>query len=244
MVDIDRYALAQAQQLQQRLTGDLYPRYAFHHAVQEIVTYCSDDLGAFYLDILKDRLYTTAADSLARRSAQTALWHITRALLLWLQPMLCFTSDEAWAVFTGNADDSALFHTWHTLPDVAGQDALLARWDTLRTLRANVNKLIEDQRVANALGSSLQAEVSIVADAALYPLLTALGDDLKFVLIVSKVTLSAGEQTSITVTPASAHKCERCWHWRDDVGSHAEHPTLCGRCVSNLFGDGEARVHA
>jgi isoleucyl-tRNA synthetase len=244
LLEIDRYALAQTRALQSRLTGDLYPRYAFHHAMQDIVTFCSDDLGAFYLDILKDRLYTTAADSSARRSAQTALWHITRALLLWLQPVLCFTSDEAWAVFSGDAEDSALFHTWHALPEVAGEAELLARWSALRAVRANVNKLIEDQRVANVLGSSLQAEVDIVADAELYPLLASLGDDLKFVLIVSKVTLSAGEHTAISVRASEAQKCERCWHWRDDVGAHAEHPTLCGRCVSNLFGDGEARAHA
>jgi len=127
---------------------------------------------------------------------------------------------------------------------VAGEAELLARWSALRAVRANVNKLIEDQRVANVLGSSLQAEVDIVADAELYPLLASLGDDLKFVLIVSKVTLSAGEHTAISVRASEAQKCERCWHWRDDVGAHAEHPTLCGRCVSNLFGDGEARAHA
>ncbi len=243
MLDIDRYALVRAKQLSDRITGDYYPRYAFHLAVQEIVGYCSEDLGAFYLDILKDRLYTTQANSVARRSAQTALWHITRSLLLLVAPILCFTADEAWAVLTGDEEDSTLYHTWHDIPQPADAEQLAQVWPLVRAVRAAVNKEIEAQREAGKVGSSLQAEVTLVAPAAEYAALATLADDLKFALIVSHTQLLAGETLQITVTPTSHEKCERCWHHTADVGQHAEHPTLCGRCVSNIAGTGEVRAH-
>jgi len=246
LLDIDRYALVLAKQLQDRVAGEHYVRYAFHQAMQDIVGYCSEDLGAFYLDVLKDRLYTTAADSRARRSAQTALYHITRSLLLQLAPVLCFTADEAWEVFAKSEEESALFHTWHEfpVPDVATEEALCAKWGAIRNLRAEVNKEIELLRASDKLGSSLQAEVTIEADATLLPMLASLGADLKFVLIVSQVDLVEGNATRIQVRASAHGKCERCWHYRADVGQHAHHPTLCARCVENLDGHGEVRRHA
>jgi isoleucyl-tRNA synthetase len=246
MLEIDRYALGVAKRLQDRVAGEHYARYAFHQAVQELVVYCAEDLGAFYLDVLKDRLYTTAADSHARRSAQTALYHITRSLLLQLSPVLCFTADEAWEIFAHSEEESTLFHTWHEFPqeDNAAEDELAAKWNAIRVLRAEVNKEIEVLRAADKLGSSLQAEIDITADAALLPALQSLGADLKYVLIVSAVNVSAGDSLKITVRPSQHGKCERCWHYRADVGSHAAHPTLCGRCVENLDGKGEVRKHA
>ena len=244
LVEIDRYALVLAGRLHDEITGQHYPRYAFHNAMQRIVGYCSDELGAFWLDILKDRLYTTPAGSAARRSAQTALWHVTRSLLGLLSPVLCFTADEAWHVLNGDSDDSPLFHLWHEVPAVDDAEALAARWDAIRPLRAAVNKEIEARREAGEIGASLQAEVDIVADAELYPALAALGDELKFVLIVSRVGLSQGETTAITVASSAYRKCERCWHYLPSVGEHAEHPTLCARCVDNVFGHGETRAHA
>ncbi|TDR73550.1 isoleucine--tRNA ligase [Paludibacterium purpuratum] len=246
MLEIDRYALTQAKALQEKVAGEHYARYAFHHAMQEIVVYCAEDLGAFYLDILKDRLYTTSANSPARRSAQTALYHITRSLLLLLSPVLCFTADEAWEVFTGSEEESTLFHTWHEfpLPDAEVEAELSAKWQAIRALRAEVNREIEVLRAGEQLGSSLQAEVDIEADAALFPLLASLGDDLKYVLIVSRVGIAQGNATRIRVTPSSHGKCERCWHYRADVGRHAAHPTLCDRCVGSLDGHGEGRQHA
>jgi len=195
---------------------------------------------------LKDRLYTTAADSRARRSAQTALYHITRSLLLQLAPVLCFTADEAWEVFAKSEEESALFHTWHEfpVPDVATEEALCAKWGAIRNLRAEVNKEIELLRASDKLGSSLQAEVTIEADATLLPMLASLGADLKFVLIVSQVDLVEGNATRIQVRASAHGKCERCWHYRADVGQHAHHPTLCARCVENLDGHGEVRRHA
>ncbi|WP_374497590.1 isoleucine--tRNA ligase [Vogesella indigofera] len=246
LLEIDRYALLMAKEMQEKVTGELYPRYAFHHAVQEIVNYCSEDLGAFYLDILKDRLYTTQAGSHARRSAQTALYHITRSLLLLVSPILCFTADEAWEVLVGSDEESPLFHVWHEFPLTGEQQEadLVGKWQAIRAFRAQLNKDIEALRSAEQLGSALQAEVDVVADEVLFPLLASLGDDLKFVLMVSRISVSEGTALSITVTPSAHAKCDRCWHYRSDVGSHAGHGNVCGRCVDNIDGKGEARVHA
>ncbi|MBP7581715.1 MAG: isoleucine--tRNA ligase, partial [Vogesella sp.] len=244
--EIDRYALMMAKEMQEKITGELYPRYAFHHSVQDIVNYCSEDLGAFYLDILKDRLYTTAADSAARRSAQTALYHITRSLLLLLSPILCFTADEAWEVLLGSDEETPLFHVWHEFPNptVGAEEALVAKWQAIRAFRAQVNKEIEALRSADQLGSSLQAELAVTAGGELYQHLGSLGDELKFVLMVSQVSLTEAAETGISVTPSSHEKCDRCWHYRADVGTHAGHGHVCGRCVDNIDGAGEARLHA
>uniref|UniRef100_UPI0035B428C9 class I tRNA ligase family protein n=1 Tax=Chitinimonas sp. TaxID=1934313 RepID=UPI0035B428C9 len=243
MLTIDRYALVMAKQFQDEVLVD-YGRYSFHTAMQTVQHFCADDLGGFYLDILKDRLYTTAADSPARRSAQTALYHITQGLALLLAPVLSFTADEVWATLRGNEDDSPLLHAWHTIPQPADAATLAGDWAKLRELVAQAKKDMEVLREAGSIGSSLQAELTITADATLHPLLAALGDDLKFVLIVSKLTLQAGSDNKIDVAASSAAKCERCWHYRSEVGSHAEHPSLCSRCISNLFGAGEGRIHA
>jgi isoleucyl-tRNA synthetase len=246
MLELDQYALLMARQVQERVAGELYTRYAFHHAMQEVVNYCSEDLGAFYLDIIKDRLYTTHADSRARRSAQTALYHLSRSLLLLIAPVLCFTADEAWEVLTKSEEESTLFHTWHEFPALssASEQALQQKWDAIRNLRAQVNKQIEELRSADQLGSSLQAELDIEAAGDLYQQLASLGDDLKFVLIVSAVRVKEADETRITVTPSTYQKCERCWHYRADVGSHAGHGAVCGRCVDNIDGKGESRAHA
>jgi isoleucyl-tRNA synthetase len=214
--------------------------------------YCSEDLGGFYLDILKDRLYTTAVASHARRSAQTAIWHITQSLLRLIAPMLSFTAEEAWAAFAdaqafAASDETIFTQTYYTLPTVDGAPELLAKYGTLREVRAEVTRELEEVRGAGGIGSSLQAEVALKAHGGRYEALSGLADDLKFVLITSAATVSevatAGEE-SVTVTPSAYRKCERCWHYRADVGATAEHPGLCGRCVSNLFGAGEKRSFA
>ena len=240
MLEIDRWALARAAQLQAEILAH-YEVYEFHPVVSKLQVYCSEDLGAFYLDVLKDRLYTTAPKSHARRSAQTALWHLTHAMLRWMAPFLSFTAEEAWAVFDKEGE-SIFTRTWWPLatPDAA----LLARWQQIRHVREAVNKAIEDVRTAGALGSSLQANVTLTAPPETHELLASLGEDLKFVLITSAVTIAPGEALAVQVTPSGATKCERCWHWRDDVGHDPAHPTICGRCTSNLYGAGEARAVA
>ena len=243
MAEIDRYALALMAREQQAMAAD-YARFQFHLVAQKLQSFCSEDLGAFYLDILKDRLYTCAAASPARRSAQTALWHITNALLRLMAPMLSFTAEEAWQIFKGTRDDSVFFHTWHELPQVPEADALLVKWARLRELRDPVRKQIEQLRVENKVGSSLQAEVEFHAAGGDYELLESLGEDLKYVLLTSASRLARGEETVAVARPSEHPKCERCWHYRPDVGQSAEHPALCGRCVSNLFGPGEPRPYA
>lgn len=252
MFDIDRYALVMTEQVQKRIV-DLYLKYEFHPIVSLLQTFCSEELGAFYLDILKDRLYTTAENSLARRSAQTALWHITDALLKLMAPILSFTADEAWPVFApercrepGASIQEELFHVFPELPDA---QALDARWSLIRKARAQVQAHLESQlRERGEIGSSLQAEVALTAPAgALHDALASLEDDLRFVLITSAARLSEGAADSELAIDAKAsphQKCERCWHWRADVGANPEHPGLCGRCESNLFGEGEPRQHA
>ncbi|MDN0084447.1 isoleucine--tRNA ligase [Crenobacter sp. SG2305] len=246
LLELDRYALLVTRQLQEKLAGDLYPRYAFHHAVQEIVNFCSEDLGAFYLDVIKDRLYTTKTDSHARRSAQTALYHITRSLLLLISPILCFTGEEAWEVLTGSDEESVLFHTLHEFPQglAEAEQELADKWSAIREFRAQANKEIESLRAADKLGSSLQAELDIEVPGELYQHLQSLDGDLKYVLIVSRAHVKEGAETRIKVSPSVHAKCDRCWHYRADVGSHAGHGSVCGRCVSNLDGAGEVREHA
>ncbi|WP_310451579.1 isoleucine--tRNA ligase [Sulfuritalea sp.] len=244
-LEVDRYALALTRRLQEQCTAD-YARYEFHKIVQALMNFCSEDLGAFYLDILKDRLYTAAENSRARRSAQSALWHILQSVTRLMAPILSFTAEEIWAIMGSKCEqgDSVMLSTWHELPPLAEELALATRWQAIRAVRAEVAKVLEDLRAAGKIGSSLQAEVSLRADAATYELLASLGDDLKFVFICSKVSLEKADAASgVSIeASASAHvKCARCWHWREDVGQDAEHPELCGRCASNLFGAGEAR---
>ncbi|MFC5509644.1 isoleucine--tRNA ligase [Massilia jejuensis] len=251
LVEIDRYAIASMAALQDDIAAH-FERYEFHPVVSRLQNYCSEDLGGFYLDILKDRLYTTAVDSPARRSAQTALWHIAHALLRVMAPVLSFTAEEAWAVFADeqaykDSDETIFTQTLWTFPDLPDAEALLAKYAALRDVRADVTKQLEEVRAAGAIGSSLQAELTIKAAGTKYELLTSLDDDLKFVFITSQATVAQAANAldeAVQVTASEAPKCERCWHYRRDVGHDQAHAGLCGRCVSNLFGAGEARRFA
>ena len=249
-MDLDRYALAFTRQLAQQAEAD-YAKMEFHRIVQALQVFCAEDLGAFYLDILKDRLYTTAAGSLPRRAAQTALWHITQTLLKLMAPILSFTAEEAWTLLNptkaGEEPDSVMLHTFHALPAQEGEAGLMARWDIIRAVRSEGLKVIEALRTEGKVGASLQAELSLALTADKFDAMASLGEDLRFVTMTSTATLSkvaAAEDERIVATPSATQKCERCWHYVESVGSDAEHPTLCGRCVSNLFGDGETRAHA
>ena len=239
MLEIDRYALSRAAQLQADILAH-YEVYEFHPVVSKLQIYCSEDLGSFYLDILKDRLYTTGPKSLARRSAQTALHAITHAMLRWMAPFLSFTAEEAWKIF--GASESIFIETYADLG--TADKVLLARWSRIQDIRAVVNKDIEALRADGKVGSSLQANVTLQVNANDYALLARLGNDLKFVFITSAIYLIAGDAIQASVSASIDAKCERCWHYRDDVGIDPEHPTICGRCTSNLFGAGEDRKFA
>ena len=257
MLSLDRWAVDRAAQLQQELVA-AYGGYHFHQVYQKLHTFCANDLGGFYLDVIKDRQYTTQANSLARRSAQTALYHIAEALVRWIAPILSFTAEEIWENLPGEHDSSVMLVQWYdrlqTLPD----DEPMGRafWQELMLVRVAVNKEMEAQRSAGVLRGSLDAVVTLYCSAALQARLSMLGDELRFVLITSNATLlpleAAGADAAVTelsdlrvlVVPAPDEKCERCWHRRPDVGANPAHPTLCGRCIDHIDGEGERREFA
>ena len=257
-LEIDRYALYLTHQLQEEIAtkkdehgNDIsyYGKYEFHLAVQKLVSFCSDDLGSFYLDILKDRLYTSGENSPARRAAQSALHHITHTFMRLIAPILSFTADEIWHTLNLGEDKSVFEDVWYALPDNQLTRLRKDSWKTIRDLREMVNKSLEEKRSTGVIGSSLVAELEIVCGSrGIFEAFTSLGDDLRFVFIVSKVQLKYEEGAlpiRVAAVFASPHKkCERCWHYRADVGADANHPTICSRCVSNLFGAGEARKYA
>ena len=265
MSEIDRYAVAMTREMAASVV-EAYGRYEFHTVMQLIQGFCSEDLGGFYLDVLKDRLYTCGATSKARRSAQSALHHITQQLVRLMAPVLSFTAEEIWSTLNPDKDvteASVFFETWREpLPAPTGEAVLLARWLLLRQVRATVTKAIEEVRAAGTLGSSLQAEVSITVPPATMAVLNSLGRDLKFVFITSRVTVLPGAELSVAVSASAATKCDRCWHYRTDVGTdvssevgadantnastntNGKHPGFCARCISNLYGTGETRAFA
>ena len=239
LLEIDRFALSRAAQLQADILAH-FKDYEFHPVVSKLQIYCSEDLGAFYLDVLKDRLYTNAPKSLARRSAQTVLYRITHAMLRWMAPFLSFTAEEAWQAF--GTSESIFMETFSDLgtPD----EALLTKWTRIREIRDQVNKDIETLRADGKVGASLQASVNLQVGPEDHALLASLGQDLKFVFITSQLILQAGSDMVATVSVSQDTKCDRCWHYAPDVGVNPAHPTLCGRCDSNLHGAGETRLFA
>ena len=262
-LEIDRYAWVMTHDLQAALTPSEpgvrepqapghYGNYEFHQVAQRLQSFCSEDLGGFYLDILKDRLYTAPAGGRARRAAQNALYHITQALTRLMAPILSFTAEEVWATLQ-KGEASVFEQTWYALALPSDAVALRSRWRTLRALRSDVQKELEVLRADGKIGSSLAGEVDLYAQGETHELLSSLHDDMRLVMITSRATLHAGSGGAASSTlpgvgirvSASTHsKCERCWHYRADVGVNAGHPLLCARCVSNLFGAGEVREHA
>ena len=250
MVDLDRWAVQRAAQLQQSILK-AYQEYAFHRVYQELHNFCVVDLGGFYLDILKDRLYTTGAESHPRRSAQTAMHIITEAMVRWLAPVLSFTAEEIWQAIPGERPASVLLSVYSELPTEA---APAIDWDALIAVRESVAKALEGLRDSGAIGSGLEATVVIYADGTLRSTLEQLGDELRFVFITSAAAVvplvdappgaAVGEGYAISVGASTHAKCVRCWHRREDVGAITEHPALCGRCADNIAGPGERRAHA
>jgi isoleucyl-tRNA synthetase len=244
-LEIDRYALVLTEKLQTEVLAD-FDRYEFHLAVQKFVGFCSEDLGSFYLDILKDRLYTSGENSQARRAAQSALHHITQTMMRLMAPILSFTANEIWQTLDFDKDATVFEELWYDLPAHGLSDAQITDWKNIIEVRALANKAIEEKRGLGEVGSSLQAEITITVDSPAYDSLARMEDALRFVFITSqaKVEKQSGSGLTFKVAASQHAKCDRCWHYREDVGASAEHPTICGRCVSNLFGEGEKRTHA
>jgi isoleucyl-tRNA synthetase len=254
LIALDRWAIRRTAEVQREVI-EAYRNYAFHLIYQKVHNFCAVDLGGFYLDVLKDRLYTTPLNGAARRSAQTAMYHIGEAMVHWLAPILSFTAEEIWRLLPGARPQSVFLTTWHRLPDVGAADDI--DWDELLRLRGDVAKELEGLRVAGGIGSSLDAEVDIYCTNDRYGRVNALGEELRFFLITSAARVArvanepAGAVTAesagsggglwIRVTASDKTKCIRCWHHRADVGAVAAHPELCGRCADNVDGTGETR---
>ena len=241
LISLDKYILYRTKHIQQEII-QAYHSMDFHQVCQTVMGFCSQDLGGFYLDIIKDRTYTTKADGLPRRSAQTTLYHIAHALLRWIAPVLSFTAQEAWQVLK---DTQGYIFTaeWYQLPDFQMNDISHEDWDKVALIKDTVNKSIEQARSDKIVSSNLTAKVTITAPQDITDILNKFGDELRFVFITSDATVKSGDTLSTTITPADGTKCVRCWHVRTDVGTHAEHPEICGRCVQNLD-DGEMRLYA
>lgn len=257
MLSLDRWAVDRAAALQQEL-AQAYASYQFHQVYQKLHNFCALDLGGFYLDVIKDRQYTTQADSKARRSAQTAMYHIGEALVRWMAPILSFTAEEIWENLPGERAESVFLVEWYQgLQEIAASEPMgRDYWRQMMAVRTAVNKEMEAQRAAGHLRGSLDAEIILYAEPALLDQLNMLEDELRFVLITSAATLEplavATEEAAATelaglrlqVRASSHEKCERCWHRRPDVGQAVDHPTLCGRCINNVYSDGEQRRFA
>lgn len=257
MLMLDRWAVDKARLMQEEIL-QAYETYQFHIIVQKLHQFCVTDMGGFYLDIIKDRQYTMAENSLGRRSAQTALYHIIHAFVRWMAPIMSFTAEEIWQYIPGKHAESVLLTTWYdklaSLSDVEtmNQDY----WEKIRAVRDAVNKEIENQRNAGKVGSALEAEVNLYSGAHLKANLDALENELRFVLITSAaqvipehngpldVVMTDVPGLALKVEPTSQPKCERCWHRRKDVGVNPNYPGLCGRCVENVAGPGEVREFA
>ncbi|PAU66048.1 isoleucine--tRNA ligase [Pseudomonas sp. PIC25] len=257
MLALDRWAVDRAALLQSEIE-EAYGSYRFWNVYQKVHNFCVQELGGFYLDIIKDRQYTTAADSVARRSCQTALFHIAEALVRWIAPILAFTAEEIWQYLPGKRNESVMLNTWYQGLGSLPSDAELGRdfWARVMEVKAAVNKELENQRTAKAIGGNLQAEVTLYAEESLITNLAKLGNELRFVLITSTATLApladapanavASELAGLKllVRKSEHAKCGRCWHHREDVGVNPAHPEICGRCVENIEGQGEVRHYA
>ena len=257
MVALDRWMVTRAKQLQEELVA-AYERYDLLVVSQKLTHFCSLDLGSFYLDIIKDRQYTAKQDSVARRSCQTALYHIVEALVRWMAPITSFTAQEIWQEMPGERGKFVFTETWYDGFNSFTQDGALDDdfWQQIMAVKDAVNQALEQARKAQVLGGSLEADITLYADEALKTQLDLLGDELRFVLITSGATVKASAEKTddaektdvsglfVSVAKTAGEKCVRCWHHREDVGSHAGHEELCGRCVTNVDGDGEVRRYA
>ena len=259
MIALDRWAVSHTAKLQKEII-EAYNTYNFHSIYQKLHNFCANELGGFYLDIIKDRQYTTQENSIARRSAQTALYHIIEAMSRWLAPIISFTAEDIAAAIPGSKGESIHLKNWYSdLFELTDKDTLNHEyWNTILEVRTAVSKQLEPLRVSKTIGSSLDAEIDLYVTESLHNKLALLGEELRFVLITSAARLHItdsqpadaeaceinGETIWVKATASTHEKCDRCWHHSEDVGQHSEHPELCGRCVENVDADGEQREFA
>jgi isoleucyl-tRNA synthetase len=253
-LDLDRWAVQQAADTQTAIVA-AYERYDFPEIVQRVQNFCTNELGALYLDITKDRLYTMPTDSRGRRSAQSAMYRILEAMVRWLAPIVTFTAEEIWASMPGSRSESVLFETWYDGLDVREDGDARGWWSTLLAIRASASQVLEGMRKGGQIGASLDATLTIHADTATQAALAESASELRFFFITSDVTLAPlegrpasaerveldGAEVYVSADVSEAAKCIRCWHHRPDVGVDPAHPEICGRCVENVTGQGEDR---
>jgi isoleucyl-tRNA synthetase len=257
MLALDRWIVDRAYQLQEEVIAS-YEAYHFQQIFQKVHHFCAMDLGSFYVDIVKDRQYTAKADGLARRSTQTAMYHVVEALSRWLAPIISYTADEIWQYIPGDRKESIFLETWYTQLFELDAESTMDRayWEKIMRVRTAVSKEVEQLRAKGDIGSSLNAEVELYCNEEYFSLLNQLSSELHFIFITSAASIAEAQfcpddaiQTEIDgiklkVTVSEHEKCVRCWHQRYDVGENKEHPELCGRCVENIEGDGETRLFA
>ena len=257
LLPLDKWAIGHAAKLQKEII-EAYDSYNFHHIYQTVTHFCSIELGSFYLDVIKDRQYTCQADGLPRRSAQTALYHIVEALTRWIGPILSFTAEEIWKALPGERAETVFVATWYEGLTELDESTEMnsAYWEEMITVRSAVAKQLEELRNQKVIKGSLTAEVALYCEDELFAKLDKLKEELRFVLITSEATVKplADKTTdavesdmnglSIFAKATTKAKCERCWHYSDDVGANPEHPDLCQRCIDNVFGEGETRNFA
>jgi isoleucyl-tRNA synthetase len=257
LVGLDHWIVRQCQLLEDEVV-EHYSNYNFHNIYQRVHNFCVIELGGFYLDVIKDRQYTCKADGLARRSTQTAMYHVLEMLSRMIAPILSFTADEIWMAIPGERPLSVFLSNFgegaERFAESSSQDD--AFWRTLMEVKAAVNKELEVQRAAKVVNANLSAEIDLYCDASLIAKLETLGSELRFALITSRASLHTLDAApadaatteldglKLTVRASEADKCERCWHHTDDVGVDSAYPTVCGRCVDNISGAGEARRFA
>jgi len=259
MLELDRWALQQTACLQKEIIQS-YDEFQFHQFYQKLHQFCVVEMGGFYLDIIKDRIYTLPEDSQPRRSAQTAMYHIAEALVRWLAPVLSFTADEIWQYLPGKHGDSVFLEEWYAQNSVDVDTELLQKWNTIISVRDQVNRVLEGLRNNDQIGSALEAEVTVYCDDNLHNCLDTLGDELRFVFITSQARLDRADNApedavrcqlngcestcTVHAVKSTHNKCVRCWHYRESVGVNTEHPELCDRCIENISGSCEQRVYA
>ena len=260
MIALDRWVVHKTATLQEQVILH-YERYELHQLYQLVHNFCILDLGGLYLDIIKDRVYTTQTNSVARRSAQTAAYHIAQALLRWLAPILNFTAEEAFSHIPENKDKTIFTKTWYQDLTVLNDSEYLSEtsWDTIFEVRQIVLKELEDSRERGEIGSGLDADITIYCDSDVSKTLALLEDELRYVVITSSAnvleyknspdatqehSLTSGCKIKVSVSKSTHAKCVRCWHLREDVGRNSIHPELCSRCIDNVDGSGEVRRYA
>jgi len=251
MLVLDRWIVSKTHDLQQQVINE-YDNYNFHFVMKAILNFCTNDLGGFYLDIIKDRQYTTQTDSLARRSAQSALFHISHAMVRWLSPILTFTSEEIWQFLPGASNESVFLQTWYEGLEGNFDNPVI---EASRDINTHLRKELEEMRRNKIIGSSLDAEVDIYCKDDNYQNLLGLKDELRFVFITSEARVNQlsdkptdakeiNSSLAIKVEKSDHQKCVRCWHHRPEIGQNKVHQDLCDRCIENVFGEGENRVFA